>query len=130
MKQLTGIIITIIFLVGSVCFPSDVRSENKTPLAGQWLANHKDKNKKEGQEKEELLKMKEEELQKREESLNKKEEQLKAWENRLKKRSQVRRGTQTTPSPAAASPQATIPSGPGTTNMPASPEPPQTGKPK
>jgi hypothetical protein len=130
MKQLTGLIITIMFLVGSVFFPSAVRSEIKTPLEVKLLANHKDKGKKENHEKEEMLKMKEEELQKREESLSKKEEELKAWENRLKKRSRVRRGTQTTPPPAATSPQAPTPPGTNTPHTPASPGVPQTGSPK
>ena len=130
MKQLTGFITAVIFLFGLGFFLPDVRSEVKSPLAGKMLADHKNKEKKEGYEKEEKRKMKEEDLEKWEAALKKKEEDLKAWERRLRRQSQIRRSPQTTSNPSVVSPPAPTTSGPFAPGTPAPAGGPQTGRPK
>lgn len=130
MKQLTGFITAVIFIFGLGFFLPDVRSEIKSPLAGKMLADHKDKEKKEGHEKVEKRKMKEEDLEKWEEALKKKEENLKAWERRLRRQSRIQRSPQTTANPSVVSPQAPTTSRPVAPGTPAPSGGPQTGRPR
>jgi hypothetical protein len=107
-----------------------------SPLSGLMLADKKEKKELEEKEellrsKEELLKSKEELLKKWEESLKQKEEDLKAWESRLKRRSGQRRPAPTLPGTPAG--QVSAPAS-GTTGSPAPPAGPtrtvpQTGQP-